>query len=210
LLLGVLAVLAVPLAIWVRRSLSERLNAIPAQGGQRMTVAALATPHYLQTDPRWQGETIGGTGERLRRVGCTLCSLAMALHHYGIQTTPKDLNDFLKQNDGYTLRGWLKWNSVSNFTGGSVEMDYIGPPSFVRIDNALKNHQPVIAKVYINGIIPHWVLIVGKEQTDYLMCDPLGDGKTVRLLSDYGSRIHAIRTLRHARVSGPLPRAARN
>ncbi len=191
-----LVVLSVPLALWARRAWGERWNAIPARGGEPMTLSTIATPHFLQRDPRWENETIGGTGERLARVGCTVCSLAMALHRYGVETTPKELNDFLKNNNGYTLRGWLRWNAVSNFTGGSVALDYLGAPAFTRLDAALRNERPVIAKVYINRIIPHWVLLVGKEGNEYLMRDPLGDGKTVRRLSEYRSRIYAIRTLK--------------
>jgi hypothetical protein len=194
---GLLAVLALA-AIWARRGLRERLQAISSKGGEAMTVGVMMTPHYLQRDSRWADETVGGTGERLARVGCTVCSLAMALDHYGIKTTPKELNSFLKQNGGYTPRGWLKWDSVPGFTGGKVTMDYIGRPSFERIDGALKANQPVIVKVFIKGIIPHWVLIVGKEQSEYLMRDPLGDGKTVQPLSKYGSRVYAIRILKAA------------
>ena len=164
-----------------------------------MTVGVMMTPHYLQRDSRWADETVGGTGERLARVGCTVCSLAMALDHHGIKATPKVLNDFLKANDGYTIRGWLRWESVPRFTQGKVAMDYIGRPGFERIDRALKANQPVIAKLLIKGIIPHWVLIVGKEQTEYLMRDPLGDGKTVEPLAKYDSRIYAIRILKTAR-----------
>ena len=183
-------------ALLGRRALRDRVDAIPARGGEIFTTAPLPTIHYLQKDARWENDTVGGTGERLARVGCTVCSLAMALDYYGLKTTPKELNDFLKQNDGYTLRGWLKWNAVSSFSGGKVAMDYIGAPTHVRIDRALKNNQPVIAKVFINGIIPHWVLIVGKEGDDYLMRDPLGDGNAVQRLSEYGSEIYAMRTLR--------------
>ena len=75
-------------------------------------------------------------------------------------------------------------------------MDYIGKPSFTRIDRALKVGQPVIAKVFINGIVPHWVLIIGKEQSEYLMRDPLDETRTVKRLSYYQSKIYAIRTLR--------------
>src|SRR6266545_2793433 len=142
---------------WARRALPERLNAIPPSGGESFRMAVISTPHYLQRDPRWENDTIGGTSERLARVGCTVCSLAMALDHYGARTTPKELNDFLKQNEGYTIRGWLRWNSVSNFTAGKIWMGYIGKPSHARIDQALKDGQPVIGKVFINGIIPHWV-----------------------------------------------------
>jgi hypothetical protein len=190
---GLLVLLA---GFWARRALPERSNAIPPSGGESFRMPAIPTPHYLQRDPRWENDTIGGTSERLARVGCTVCSLAMALDHYGVTTTPKELNDFLKQNDGYTIRGWLKWNSVSNFTNAEVAMDYIGKPSFIRIDRALKDGQPVIAKVFINGIVPHWVLIIGKEQSEYLMRDPLDETRTVKRLSFYQSKIYAIRTLR--------------
>lgn len=183
-------------AVFGRRALRERVDAIPARGGEIFAMAPLPTIQYLQKDARWENDTVGGSGERLARVGCTVCSLAMALDHYGVKTTPKELNDVLKQNDGYTLRGWLKWNAVPNLTAGRMTMDYIGAPTHGRIDQALKNNQPVIAKVFINGIIPHWVLIVGKEGDDYLMRDPLGDGKTVQRLSEYGSKIYAMRTLR--------------
>jgi len=193
---GVVFLLGV--GLWAKRALPERWNAIPATGGEAFSMAAISTPHYLQRDARWENDTIGGTSERLARVGCTVCSLAMALDHYGARTTPKELNDFLKQNEGYTIRGWLRWNSVSNFTAGKIWMGYIGKPSHARIDQALKDGQPVIGKIFINGIIPHWVLIVGKEQLDYLMRDPLDEAKTIKRLSEYRSKIYALRILRNA------------
>ena len=159
------------------------------------------TPHYRQRDARWEKETLGGLGESLARVGCTVCSLAMALDYHGVKLTPKELNAFLKTNDGYTARGWLRWDAVAKVSRGQVTMDYLGRPGFEVIDRALKNHQPVIAKVLINGIIPHWVLIVGKEGTDYLMRDPLGDEQTIGRVSDYGSKLYAVRILRGNRPS---------
>ncbi len=189
-------VLLLGVGLWAKRAWPERWNAIPASGGENFNMAAIPTPHYLQKDPRWESDTIGGTSERLARVGCTVCSLAMALDHYGVSMTPKALNDYLKQNEGYTIHGWLKWNLVPSFTHGAVAMDYIGKPSHIRIDRALKDGQPVIAKVFINGIIPHWVLLVGKEQSEYLMRDPLDETKTVKRLSDYQSKLYAIRILR--------------
>ena len=168
---------------WMSRNLRERMDAIPPRGGESLVVAAIPTVDYLQRDSRWADETVGGSRESLARVGCTVCSLAMALDHYGVKVTPKELNDYLKRNDGYTARGWLKWDSVSKVSEGKVTLDYIGEPSFERIDAALKNHQPVIAKVFINRVVPHWVLIVGKQDTEYLIRDPLGDGKSLRRLS---------------------------
>ena len=66
------------------------------------------------------------------------------------------------------------------------------------MDQALTNHQPVIAKVYIKSVIPHWVLVVGKDRDDYLMRDPLMDEDTIGHLSDYDSKIYAIRIMKPA------------
>ena len=180
--------------IW--RGLPERWCAISSRGGEALRLAPLSTPYYLQKDPRWQNETIGGSGEPLARVGCAVCSLAMALDLYGIKTNPKELNDFLKSNGGYNERGWLKWNSATKFADGKVSFEYIGSPDYKRIDRALQNHRPVIAKILINQTIPHWILIVGKERVEYLMRDPMGDGDNVRPVSFYGSKIYAIRILK--------------
>jgi uncharacterized protein YvpB len=180
-------------------SRSKADETIPPRGGEPLTLTAISTPNYLQRDSRWAEDTVGGTQETLASVGCTVCSLAMALDHYGVKLTPKELNDFLKKNGGYTGRGWLKWDSVSKVSKGKVVMGYIGNPSFQRIDAALKSGQPVIAKVFIERTVPHWVLIVGKEKTEYLIRDPLGDGKSLRRLSFYESDTHAIRILKAAR-----------
>jgi hypothetical protein len=41
----------------------------------------------------------------------------------------------------------------------------------------------------------HWVLLVGREGREYLMKDPLGDGRTLGLLSSYNSNILAVRVV---------------
>lgn len=123
----------------------------------------------------------------------------MALDHYGVRVAPKELNNYLKENDGYTTRGWLKWDLVSKISEGKVSLDYVGDPSFERIDTALKSKHPVIAKVFINHAVSHWVLIVGKEDAEYLIRDPLGDGENLRRLSYYCSDVFAIRILKAAR-----------
>jgi ABC-type bacteriocin/lantibiotic exporter with double-glycine peptidase domain len=161
-------------------------------------VPPIATANYLQRDTKWAHETIGGSNERIASVGCAVCTLAMALDHYGIKITPKGLNDYLKSNAGYTRRGWLKWDSVSKISEGRVSLDYLGKPTFQKIDAALTNGEPVIAKVVINQT-PHWVLIVGKEKNEYLIRDPLGGGKSLRQLSYYRSGLYEIRILKASR-----------
>lgn len=197
--LWLLVGLAVLLAgLFFARRFKEQLFAISARGGQSFTMPALPTPHYHQRDARWADERIGGFGESMAHVGCTVCSLAMALDYYGAKTTPKELNEFLKANEGYNPRGWLRWNAVDKVSGGKVTMDYLGRPTHAVIDRALQNRQPVLAKVYINAVIPHWVLIVGKDGGEYLMRDPLGAENAIDRVSDYKSKIYAVRILKPA------------
>lgn len=173
--LAILFIASIALGFGLSRS--KAAETIPPRGGETLTLAAIPTPNYLQTDPRWAEDTLGGTREKFANVGCTVCCLAMALDAHGVKVTPKALNDFLKKNGGFTERGWLKWESVPKFSQGKVVMGYIRNPSFQRIDAALKSNQPVIAKVLIDRAVAHWVLIVGKEKKEYLIHDPWATAK---------------------------------
>jgi hypothetical protein len=165
----------------------------------------LQTAVYLQMDDRWKNEEIGGSGEKLGDVGCAICSLAMAMDYCGVHWTPKELNSQLKQNDGFTRRGWLKWPAISSVSGNKVSVDVVRIPSHADIDAALTNGFPVIAKVLINHNDSHWVLIVGKQGTEYLMRDPLGDGHSLEPLSKYDSDIFGVRVVKST-ISASMPR----
>jgi hypothetical protein len=166
---------------------------IAAAGGVAFTnFAPIATPHYLQRDPQWKDDTIR-SGETLGKVGCTVSSLAMALAHYGISFTPKTLNEALKTNEGYTRRGWLQWRAVTKISSGKVSVRVLDKPAHSDIDAALRAQNPVLVKVFINRVIPHWVIVVGKEGMDYLMRDPLNDDKTLTHVATYASDIYGVR-----------------
>ena len=187
----------VALALLFLRSRGWNSGAITGAGGEAFPDSPIIeTPVYRQHDRAWEGERIGGTGETLGRVGCTVCCLAMGLGHFGIQQTPKELNERLKANNGFSLRGWLRWEAVSRLTDGKVYVDFRAPLKHETIDAALKAGQPVLAKVFINRVITHWVLVVGKEGTEYLIEDPLGSGQKPTRLSGYSSGVHAIRILK--------------
>ncbi|NJO17577.1 MAG: hypothetical protein HC877_18120 [Thioploca sp.] len=154
------------------------------------------TPIYLQNDPRWKNDRIGGSQQTLGAVGCTICCVSMALAHYGIDLPPPQLNELLKANNGYTSQGWLKWQTVSQLTSSQIDFMIADQPQTALIDAALRLSQPVIAKILLYGIFPHWVLIVGKNGPDYLIKDPLGDGKSLDRLS-HQQRIYAIRVVKN-------------
>jgi hypothetical protein len=171
---------------------------IAATGGQSFTnFAAIQTPFYLQRDARWKDETIG-SGETLGKVGCTVSSLAMALDRYGVSFTPKSLNDALKANDGYTRRGWLQWIAVTKVSEGKAQVAVLSAPTHGDMDAALQAGEPILAKVFINRVIPHWVLVVGKDGQEYLMRDPLNERKDLEHLSKYGSDVYGVRIVKAA------------
>jgi ABC-type bacteriocin/lantibiotic exporter with double-glycine peptidase domain len=153
-------------------------------------------PIYLQADPDWATEKIGGSGERLARVGCTICCLSMALAHHGVTLNPLELNRKIKEVDGYTYRGWVKWDSVRQVTGEEVHVELPQKPSNKDIEKALDQGNPVLVKVVLRSGVQHWVLVVGRDGKEYLMKDPLGDGKSLEPLSSLGSDILAVRIVR--------------
>lgn len=167
---------------------------IPASGGMPFqNFTPLAGVTYLENDPRWRDERIGGSGEKLGEAGCAICASAMALDVLGFHSTPKELNDKLKAAGGYNARGWLEWKVVGDVTTNKILVDAVAKPTHKDIDAALTNRFPVAVKLFINGNIPHWVLVVGKQGTNYLMRDPLGDGHTLEPLSKYESDLYGVR-----------------
>lgn len=177
--------------VWTSRSSQEPF---PPSGGKVFTERVLVdVPFFLQNDERWAEDEIGISGSRMGAEGCAVASVAMLLKYYGIVTDPMDLNNRLSHNQGYTDRGWIYWNKISELTSGKVQLTYVGTGSYEIIDNNVRNKNPVITKIFINKVIPHWVLIVGKEGREYLINDPLASDKKVGKLSKYNSDIYGIR-----------------
>ena len=194
-LLSVLGILA-----WsVNWFLKKRTTAIrlSARSEQSVTRRVLEnTIIYRQRDAQWVNEKTGGSEETLGDVGCTVCCLSMAMAQHGLALNPAELNRKLKEAGGYTEKGWVKWDQVQNATGGRIAVELPPSPSHEIIEKALEAGNPVLVKVYLAPEVQHWVLLVGREGTEYLMKDPLGDGKSLRPLSSYGSDIFAVRIVR--------------
>ena len=196
-LVGVAVIGIVVLAAWwflPGRRAEVHLSCISDESVPR---SAFATePIYLQTDPRWASEKIGGSGEPLRWVGCTICSLSMALAHCGITLDPLELNRKFKESDGYTYRGWVKWDAIKRISSQKVQVEMPRSPSNRDIERALGDGHPVLVKVVLRSGVQHWVLLVGRDQREYLMKNPSGDGKSLQLLSSLRSDILAVRIIK--------------
>jgi len=192
--LGLALVLAASVCLSCRRTPVAGPGPIPSSGGERFSVTnAAVQPVFLQKDPRWAEDTIGGSGESVAAVGCTLCCVSMALAGYGIERPPGVLNEALKQAGGYTDRGWLDWEMVERVAGERVQVRVAHYPSHVEIDRALRDGHCAIVKIMLRGVLQHWVLVVGKRGKEYLVKDPLGTGDRLDKLSALAPEIHSLR-----------------
>lgn len=165
----------------------------PSGGQEFSEKMVIDVPLFLQSDERWAEEEIGNSGSSMGSEGCAIASVAMLMNYYGIDTDPKRLNTYLSQNGGYTNEGRIYWNKVCDLADGRVKFTYAGGGSYGIIDENIRDGNPVIVKIYINKVIPHWVLIVGKEGQEYLINDPLATDKKVSKLSKYNNDIYAVR-----------------
>lgn len=194
---GLLAcvILATAMLLLLRRAPSES-GPITARGGSdNLSITIRGIPYYLQNDPQWAAESVGGSNEQMASVGCTVSALAMGLTAVGHPVDPLTLSRDLKQRGGFTANGFVIWRTVSEITGGRVKVE-LPALSHEAIDAELVKSRPVIAKILLQDRIQHWVLVVGKQGTDYLVMDPLNGEKTLLRLSDRSSAIHAIRVLK--------------
>lgn len=134
--------------------------------------------------------------------GCAVSSAAMVLSHYGMDLDPRRLNSFLRENNGYEGRGWLRWESAAEFTPGLVEKAYEDLPSHALIDWNLLRGNPVIIRIRRPDGITHFVVIVGKRGFDYLIRDPAGSGGgRIYPLKELGVPVEALRYYR--RIPSP-------
>jgi len=183
--------------LWIKRDkfLADISNAITAKSSTTIkNIPLINVPFfYNQRDKIWASDTLGKTTETIGKVGCLISSVGMNLSYYGITMSPKKINEQLTKVEGFTSRGWLVWSKLSTITDDKVTISF-PKLSHENIEKYLLQKKPVLAKLYINRVIPHWVLIVGEKEGEYLMLDPLRAEKSIKF-SSYGSYIYSIRVM---------------
>lgn len=192
-----LILLGIAVFAWTLLRPQTSSGGIAVRGGAPLNLqVARILPHYPQKDATWSAERIGGSGESIGAVGCTLCCVGMAFDHFGISGhDPGTLNATLIAKSGYTARGWIRWNSVEEASGGRIRVQVHNAPSHEQIDADLQSGRLVLAKFYLPLGIPHWVLICGKKGDDYLIKDPALSTPGLVRLSTRADLIVATRTL---------------
>jgi hypothetical protein len=191
-LIGVLLyALCVPVPrAWQRWSALQPLR--PSGGLYFPVRVRIWVPAFAQADPRWGAEQLATTDRTLAAEGCAVTSAAMALAFYGMDVDPKRLNVFLKENNGYTPRGWIEWQVAAEFEPSKVRHAYENLPSYRLLDWNLIRGNPVIVRIRRIGGGTHFVVIVGKEGYEYLAQDPGSGGRLVKM-SELSSPMEALR-----------------
>ena len=168
-------------------------RALPPNGGLYFPMRRMIqVPAFAQADPRWGAEPLATTTRSLAAEGCAVTSAAMALAFYGMDVDPLRLNQFLKENGGYTSRGWIEWQVAAEFEPHKVRHAYEDLPSYRLLDWNLIRGNPVIIRIRRPGGGTHFVLLVGKEGYEYIAQDPGAGGRTLAF-SAFGAPIEALR-----------------
>jgi len=177
--------------LWIKRT-SNAISAKSTTTTKNIPLIDIPT-FYNQRDKAWASDRVGNTYETVGKVGCLISSVGMNLSYYDISMNPKKINEELTKVDGFTLRGWLVWSKLSTITDNKITISF-PKLSHENIEKYLLKREPVLAKLYINMVIPHWVLIIGEKDGEYLILDPLKDEKPIKF-SYYGNYIYSIRVM---------------
>jgi hypothetical protein len=175
---------------------------LPSGGDWFFTRIEIPVPLYRQGDSRWASDPLawGAGGDTIGTHGCAVTSVAMVVNSYGIFTTPREVNNFLVKNKGFTAEGWLMWEKVTTLAPDRLRFKYEGEPKYSLIDSNLRQRNPVIVRLRFppgedgQPGPTHFVVIVGKEGHDYLVRDPGRAGsRGTYPLKEFGSKIEALR-----------------
>lgn len=154
------------------------------------------TAYFLQDDPRWGSDKLGGSQEKFSSTGCLVCAISMAGSELGYDVTPKQLNIELKNLEGFTKEGLIIWSKIKDATKGNLRSVVVSDFSHSDIDEALKNGVIPVVKYYIAPGVPHWIPIVGKKGFEYLIKDSLDSTKSISNLSRKAQEIVSLRLIK--------------
>ena len=167
---------------------SAGIKLVPSQNHK-----VIISQYYRQNDSQWAEETIGTTTKKLGSTGCLIASVSTAISNIDVPITPREFNIKLTKNDGFHSAD-LIWFKINESIPG-VKYRYNRIFSSRTIENDLKmGLTPIVNVKYHKTGVTHWVLIVGAQNDEFLICDPLGDGVSTSFLSEHG-KVYAYRVI---------------
>lgn len=135
-----------------------------------------------QQDNHWKDENLGfDNASTIGTDGCALTCLTMLVNGYGFSETPSSMNKKLKDmgsGNGF-LGGLIVWDGLTRAFPGIIFRRIIicrdQPAPLDAIGASLDAGQPVVVEVDRSpapGLQNHWVVLVSRSGSDYLMLDP--------------------------------------
>lgn len=153
--------------------------------------------YFLQNDPAWAQDSIGSSNYKMGGAGCLITCVASSISDLGVAITPQELNQKLTAIDGYQNGADLIWYKI-NEAVPEVDYYYSRVFSSETIEKDLDKGLLPIVKVKFHGFgAQHWLLIVGAQDGEFMVLDPLNSEKKVIPLSTHG-RAYAYRVLNRA------------
>jgi len=135
-----------------------------------------------QKDPRWKDIKLGYSYLTIGSDGCLATCFAM-----NFRITPAEFNTRMQTVGGFT-GAKVYWRMVKVAYPDSEYLKYTEcyykPAPLNEIDALLEQRIPVMVHVTRNGYM-HWVLMVGKNNDDYIINDPI-DGVRCSFRERYG------------------------
>ncbi len=144
----------------------------------------LSVPVFSQTGAYWSEDQLGTCSTSIGKEGCAITSIAMVFRHYGMDTNPRDMNDWLSNKDGGYSRGCLvDWSLADKKSEGSITWEGNFGRDFAKIKSELNNGYPVIMKFKeVNAedkvTLFHYAVITGYLGDTFYINDPWGGVQT--------------------------------
>ncbi len=162
---------------------------------KNVKLALADTVQFLQTDPKWAKQTLGGSGESLEGYGCLVTAAAMALTNLGFHTDPGDLTKRLKSNDGFTSQGLLVWSGLEKVTGGKAKTVFYQRKDNKTIRNCLAAGYYPLVKFDLPSRRTHWAMVVKETTRGFYIRDPMVSSSIPIPLSSRANGVDAIRCI---------------
>lgn len=144
----------------------------------------LGPPALSQRAANWKNDSLGWSNYQytIGSAGCAITALAMMMSWYGVPTTPRDMNEWLRTANGYNYAD-VKWNVAA---GRAQNVQYLGATNWYSraadlnvVNNEIDGGYVCILEVRISGKT-HFVLGVGRlaDSSNYWIIDSLTGNRT--------------------------------